>query len=152
MEKQYTKTIAPYLFSLASKETGIPEEICEKVVMWVYNDTKNITQTCNSVELSGFGSLLVSKGKTERGIKKMKEIKAVVERSLREEPTVDTKRRTKILATANAKLEHYTKKTKYELERNSGGVQESPASTGTPEGTDREDIQGEAGDLQELPV
>ena len=55
-----------WLLSSVSQDLEIDEAICDKVISWSYEQAKEATKTSSSVELSGFGKLLVTSGKLNR--------------------------------------------------------------------------------------
>lgn len=55
-----------WLLSSVSEDLGIDEAICDRVISWSYEQAKEATKTVSSVELSGFGKLLVTAGKLNR--------------------------------------------------------------------------------------
>jgi nucleoid DNA-binding protein len=55
-----------WLLSSVAQDLEIDEAICDKVISWSYEQAKEATKTSSSVELSGFGKLLVTAGKLNR--------------------------------------------------------------------------------------
>lgn len=86
MQKQYTKEIKDYLVTVVAKELECPQKLVEDVIMWVYKDTKENAHFVNSMELSGLGTLLVTRTKLERRIDRMNKIVASVEKKAKESP------------------------------------------------------------------
>lgn len=63
-------TMKDWLVATKAKEHGIDEELYDKVITWSYKRAKAATETCRSVELSGFGTMVVSPTKLKRRLKK----------------------------------------------------------------------------------
>jgi nucleoid DNA-binding protein len=70
--KPVSASTKDWLVELTAKELELDEAICNKVISWAYLKAKEATADKNSIELSGFGKLLVTKGKLGRKIKNMK--------------------------------------------------------------------------------
>lgn len=56
-----------------ANQLEIEEDLVNKVVSWSYLKAQKKTQEVNSVELSGFGKLLLSETKTKKRIKGLEE-------------------------------------------------------------------------------
>lgn len=146
MEKQYNVAIKDYLVAKIAKELDYPESLCDHVIMWAYKDAKLATLTKRSVELSGFGTLLVSSPKIKRRAPGLeRKLLSAIERG-NEKSAIATKNTLDFL---------YAKLTDDEMAANKGsqrGMEQPSVSAKGIEGADRTDIRGEAEYMQELPV
>lgn len=70
MNRNSTLNVWNELYEIVSCETELPINECEEIVKWSYNKVKEATLTNNSVEISGFGKLLISPNKTKNRIKR----------------------------------------------------------------------------------
>jgi len=59
-----------WILASVSEDLQIEESICDRVISWSYEQAKEATKTCSSVELSGFGKLLVTAGKLNRRLER----------------------------------------------------------------------------------
>lgn len=152
MEKQYNINIKDYLIKETAPATGHSKEICERLIMWAYKDARDATQNCLSVELSGFGTLILSGTKCERRLKKLALIK---ERLLRKvEITGNQELWQAKLDLTDGKITIYTEKlnkaNEAKLERNKRRVDQPLISKEGNGGVDKQDIPREIGDLQNM--
>lgn len=136
MESQYKLTVRDWIIERVAEQLDYPENICEKVVSWAYHDAIKQTQLVTSVELSGFGSFLVSPAK----LKKRLELCIIrtennpVERNI------------------NALEFLRSKEREYEMEGDIRGVEKRPDSTERIEGADSQDVEGKIGDMSPMPL
>lgn len=130
MEKQYNTNIRDYLISIISEQLDYPETICEKLISWVYEDTKEQTKHVASIELSGFGNLLIAKAKLRRRI-------GVLE-DRRDSPKYEGNY--KIKNEEDIQFLYSKKRDEIQSKGNMGGLEKSPAPSREPEGDNREDI------------
>lgn len=68
MERKDNQSVKDFLVGVVAEETQLPEKTCDRVVMWAYKQAKDATSEYSSVELSGFGTLLVSQHKLNKEI------------------------------------------------------------------------------------
>lgn len=55
-----------WILASVAKELGVDETICDRVISWSYEQLKEATKVVSSVEISGFGKLLVADKKLNR--------------------------------------------------------------------------------------
>lgn len=65
-------SVKDWLISHTAKELEADEALCEQVVSWVYLKAREAAPSNNSIELSGFGKLIISPGKAKRKLIKLK--------------------------------------------------------------------------------
>jgi len=103
-----------WLVATKSKEHGIDEELYDKVITWSYIKAKAATETCRSVELSGFGTMVVSPVKLKRRLNKQDAAIYRLTSALELNPTLSQKSRESIekkLLTAIKNFEYLKNKT-----------------------------------------
>ena len=96
MDKPINKRLTDFLSLKVSEKTGIPEDICDKVISWSYLKAKEATESNRSIELSGFGKLLLSPAKIKRRIKGQETAIKRVETILSNSPSEKAEIREKI--------------------------------------------------------
>lgn len=143
MEKQYTKEIKDYLVKIVAAENSFPESLVDSVVMWAYKDVRDAMLYNNSVELSGYGSLIVSPTKLKKRATKFQNIDAHIDRNLAECTEGMKAYWNKKKASCKGVLDIINRKLKeHGIESDSGGISQPPVSSEGYEGGNREGVEG----------
>lgn len=120
-----------------------PPQTVEDVVAWMFRDVLKHVRVVGEIELSGFGSLILSAPKMRRRVVQLLRIKTALEKR---PLTEDVERK---LTITNNYLEFFYEK--LGMEKNMGGLSQSTGSPKENERADSEDSHGEVGNMQELP-
>lgn len=155
MEKQYTKAIKDYLVKYVAADTNLPESVVDGVVMWAYKDARDATATNSSVELSGFGSLLVSPTKLKKRWKKFDNIQNNISMNLgkcTEGMRSYWEKKQASCAIMQELIKRKLQQNGIEIEPDSRRISQPSIPQGEHEGSDRSDVEGTTPEMPELPV
>lgn len=126
------KSIKDRLLEKTAEDLGQPLGIVEDTMRWMFKDTIKALRKYEQVEISGLGTFIMSPAKLKRRIVKLERIKGLLEAKL---PTEDVLRK---IESVTINLQYYYSKTneieQKNIQANSGGLQESLASSGKDEG------------------
>ena len=78
------KLIREVVLKRTVEDTGIPEEIAEKVIAWSYRKANEATRTLKEIEISGLGTFKVSPSKAKKRIVTVSKIIEKLEKKIQE--------------------------------------------------------------------
>lgn len=113
--KPISISLKDWLVQTTAKDLEIDENLVNTIISWSYLKVKEKTQTVKSIELSGFGKLLLSETKTKKKIKKKYDfIKSLEARIVNSEDEEKKEQMRTGIATVHKEIEYL--KTKLENE------------------------------------
>lgn len=148
--------VKDFLIKKTAEDLDLPVEVVDRVIMGEYKKFNKATKWCDTMEISGFGTIYVSQPKVKKKIvnRQMWLDKQIAE--LQEATDVTTiNRLTKRIEENEGIIAFYRTKLKPtdgQLQENNGGVEESPLPSEGTKGTDQGSLRGEVEHLPQLPV
>lgn len=136
--KPVSMSVKDWLIRLTAEEQGHEERTCETVIAWTYNETKKATATNSTIEVSGFGKLQLSKGKTERRLANAERLIRILNTQMAKDITPESRERAETkMASCLKRIEYLKQRLKdAKFEGHMERLEERPISSQRAESTD----------------